>query len=156
MKKIIITAVMVLATAGSALASGTTQLNVSATVVGTCKFSAAGTSLSFGTLPFDASGNALGATATASPTFWCTRNASYSITDDSGLNKLSPGNPRLKSATLGTPEYIAYTLAYTPATGAGNGPGTPIILNVTGTIGTTYGSNSPDTYNDTVTLSITP
>ncbi len=148
---------MVLFLASVSLAAGTSQLNVSASVVGTCKFNTVSSALGFGALPVDASGTALGASATASPAFWCTKGASYTITDDLGLNEAvaSTAPRRMKSTTLGTPEFIDYSIAYT-ATGTGSGPGTPITLTVTGTVGTTYTANSADAYADTVTLSINP
>lgn len=151
-------AAVLLLAAGTAMAADTATVDVSATVVGTCQFSSAGTTLPFGVLPFDASGNALGATANATIQFWCTNGASYSIADDTGANELVSGTPpfRLASTTLGAPEYIDYSLSYNPATGTGTGPGTPITLNITGTVGTTYAANTPDVYSDTVTLTINP
>lgn len=160
MKKMVLLwmAAILLLAAGTAMAADTATVDVSATVVGTCQFSSAGTTLPFGTLPFDASGNALGATANSTIQFWCTNGASYTIADDTGANESVPGTPpfRLGSTTLGTPEYIDYSLSYNPATGTGTGPGTPITLNITGTVGTTYAGNSPDVYNDTVTLTVNP
>lgn len=155
---LLMAAAVLLLAAGTSMAADTATVNVSATVIGTCRFTSAGTTLSFGTLPFDATGNALGATANSTIQFWCTNGASYTITDDTGANEAVAGTPpfRMASTTLGTPEYIDYSLSYNPATGTGTGPGTPITLNFTGTVGTTYAGNTPDVYRDTVTLTINP
>lgn len=157
MKKTVLSlmAAILLLAAGTAMAADTATVDVSATVVGTCQFSTAGTTLPFGALPFDGSGNALGANANSTIQFWCTNGASYTIGDDLGLNE-SGSQRRLASTTLGTPEYIDYSLTYNPASGTGSGPSTPITLNITGTVGTTYAGNTPDVYNDTVTLTINP
>ncbi len=148
--------VLLLVAAGIAAAADTAAVAVSARVVGTCRFSAGGATLAFGDLPFDVAGNAVGTTASTTLQFWCTNGASYTITDDSGLHETAPGARRMQSTTLGVPEYIAYGLSYNPATGLGNGPANPLTLTLNGTVGATYGANSPDTYDDTVTLTINP
>lgn len=148
---------LLLVAAGIAAAADTAPVTVTARVLGTCRFSAGGATLAFGDLPFDVAGNALGGVVAATTLqFWCTNGASYTITDDSGVNELAPGARRMRSTTLATPEYIAYGMAYNPATGTGNGPGNPITLTINGTVGAVYGANSPDSYTDTVTLSINP
>ncbi len=149
---------LLLVAAGVAAAADTAPVTVTATVVGTCRFSAGGAALGFGALPFDAAGNPdpAGATASTSLQFWCTNNASYTITDDDGQNETAPGARRMRSTTLATPEYIAYGMSYAPATGTGAGPGNPITLTIDGTVGPVYGLNSADAYSDTVTLTITP
>ncbi len=158
MKRTIQAAVVVLLilAAGIAAAADTAAVAVSARVVGTCKFTAGGATLPFGDLPFDAAGNALGTAVSSSLTFWCTNGASYTLTDDNGLWETGPGARRMRSATLAIPEYIAYGLTYNPATGTGLGPTNPITLTLNGTVGATYGTNSPDNYADTVTLTINP
>ncbi len=148
---------LLIVAAGVAAAADTAPVTVTARVLGTCRFSAGGTTLGFGDLPFDAAGNAVGGvTATAQLQFWCTNGASYAITDDSGLNETAPGARRMQSTTLGVPEYIAYGMSYNPATGTGTGPANPITLTINGTVGAVYGANSPDSYADTVTLTINP
>ncbi len=149
--------VLLLVAAGVAAAADTAPVTVTARVVGTCRFNAGGATLAFGDLPFDAAGNALGGVAASTTLqFWCTNGASYTITDDSGLSETAPGARRMQSTTLGTPEYIAYGMSYNPATGTGTGPGNPITLTINGTVGAVYGANSPDSYADTVTLTINP
>ncbi len=158
MKRTIQAAIIVslILAAGVATAADTAVVNVSARVVGTCKFTSGPAALAFGDLPVDLAGNALGTSTAATLTFWCTKGASYIITDDSGVNETVPGSRLMKSDTLATAEYIAYDLAYAPAAGTGAGPASPVTLNLTGTVGTTYAANSADTYSDTVTLTITP
>ncbi len=147
--------VLILA-AGVAAAADTATVAVTARVVGTCRFTAGGATLGFGDLPFDGAGNAVGTSTSTSLTFWCTNGASYSITDDSGLYETAPGNRRMQSSGLGTPEYIAYSLAYNPAAGTGAGPSNPVTLNLNGTVGATYAANTPADYADTVTMTINP
>ncbi|RLJ63713.1 spore coat protein U domain-containing protein [Sulfurisoma sediminicola] len=140
---------------GVALAADTAAITVSAAVLGTCKFVAPKTgALAFGNLDPSVGGNVNG-TAT-NPSFWCTKGASYTISDDFGVNEAVAGVAprRMKHATLA--EYIPYTFTYT-ATGTGAGPGTPATLNLAGQVlGTDYANVSAGNYGDTVTLSITP
>ncbi|MGE5188864.1 MAG: spore coat protein U domain-containing protein [Gemmatimonadota bacterium] len=148
--------VMFILAAGAAAAADTATVAVSARVVGTCRFNS-GATLAFGDLPFDTSGNALGiGPITTTLSFWCTNGASYTITDDEGLNEVVAGSQSMNSTTLGTTEYIPYSLTYSPATGTGLGPASPITLTLSGTVGAVYATNTPDTYTDTVTLTIDP
>lgn len=158
MKRTIQAAVIVLlvVTAGAAGAQDTATVTVTARVLGTCQFSAAGATLGFGDLPFTAAGIAQGRSTSTTLNFWCTSGAAYTITDDDGLYETGLNLNRMQSTTLGAPEYIDYTLTYNPATGTGLGPGTPITLTIDGTVGATYTNNSPDSYTDTVTLTINP
>ncbi len=135
---------------GVAMTADTTTVAVSATVIGTCKFSSGGT-MAFGNLdpsnPVD-----VNATVTQ-PVFWCTKGATYTITDDDGLYE-SGTTHQVKHATL--TEYIPYSFTYT-ASGTGSGPATTITMDIAGTIvGTDYQNASAGDYSDTVTLSITP
>jgi len=149
--------VLLVLAASVAAAADTSPVTVTARVLGTCRFSAGGATLGFGDLPFDPAGNAVGGvTASTTLQFWCTNGASYAITDDSGSYETAPGARRMQSTTLAVPEYIAYGMSYNPATGTGNGPGNPITLTIDGTVGAVYGANSPDSYADTVTLTINP
>ena len=142
---------------GVAMAQDTATVTVSAQVVGTCKFVAPGTAaLAFGVLPFDVNGNALGAAASTTLNFWCTNRAAYTITDNDGLYETGVNANRMRSDTVLPFEYIDYTFTYNPASGTGAGPANPFLLTINGTVGTTYAANSPDTYSDTVTLTINP
>ncbi len=131
------------------IAGDTATVSVSATVVGTCKFLTGG-SISF-TLDPSVGGNVNG--TVTQPTFWCTKGASYNITDDDGLYE-SGTTHRMKHETL--TEYIPYSFTYT-ATGTGNGPSNPITMNISSTVlASDYLNASAGSYSDTVTLTITP
>ncbi len=139
------------------LASGTSQgadsntLTVSASVTGTCRFSSGTSTLSFGTLDQNSSGDA---TATGNTQFWCTRNATYTVSGNNGL--YFDTNRRMRHATE-TSEYIPYSLGFTPASGTGTGKTSPITLSLTGTItNANYVNAIAGNFADTVVLSITP
>ncbi len=141
---------LVLGLSGMAMAGDTATVDVSANVVGTCKFLTGGT-MAFGALDPSSGGN-VNAVLTQ-PTFWCTKGASYSITDDNGLYESGTAF-QVKHVSL--TEYIPYTFTYT-ATGTGNGPSNPITMDIAGTIlGGDYVGASAGDYADTVTLTITP
>lgn len=133
----------------SALAADTATVTVSATVVGTCKFNSGG-SATF-TLDPSVGGNVSG--TVTQPQFWCTKGATYNITDNDGLY-VSGGAQRMKHATLA--EHIPYSFTYAAA-GTGTGPGTPITMNIASeVVAADYLNASAGSYADTVTLSITP
>ncbi|MCS7311674.1 MAG: spore coat U domain-containing protein [Acidobacteria bacterium] len=147
------------------IAGDTAQVNVLANVLGTCKF-VSGATLNFGNLDPSVGTDA---NATTSLQFWCTRGASYTITDNNGQNS-SGTTQRMKHATVAT-ELIPYSYCYTssgPAptpcttdttsvTGTGSGPQNPITLNISGTItGSNYTNALVGSYSDTVNMNITP
>jgi len=146
---LLMTAVLLATWAGSGTAAQT-GVTVSATVTGTCKFVSGGT-MNFGNLDPSAAADV---NATVSqPTFWCTRDASYTITDDGGMH-ISGMNRRLQGTATG--EFIPITFTYT-ASGTGAGPANPQTMDISGQIvGTDYSGVSQDTYSDTVTLTINP
>ncbi len=152
MKKILsltIFLVLVLLFTGNGIARDTATVSVSATVVGTCKFIIGG-NISF-TLDPSVGGDVDG--TVTQPTFWCTKGASYTISDDDGLYE-SGTTHRMKHDTL--VEYIPYSFTYT-ASGTGNGPSDPITMNITSQVlETDYLNASSGNYSDTVTLTITP
>jgi spore coat protein U-like protein len=146
------------------LAGDNATVNVTAEVKGTCKF-LSGATLDFGDL--DPSSGA-DKDATTSLTFWCTKGATYTITDNNGANR-SGTTHRMKHATL--TEYIPYNFCYnstgpasTPCTtdtasdsGTGQGKNTSITLNISGTVvGSNYVDASAGSYSDTVTMTISP
>jgi spore coat protein U-like protein len=141
---------LVLGLAGMAMAGDQTTVDVSANVVGTCKFNTGGT-MDFGGLD-PASGGNVNAVV-SQPEFWCTKGALYTIDDDKGLHEL--GNVyRMKHDDVD--EYIPYTFTYTAA-GTGTGPGSPISMDIAGQIsGGDYADASAGNYSDTVTLTVTP
>jgi len=141
---------LVLVLTGAVMAGDSTTVAVSANVVGTCKFLSGGT-MAFGGL--DPSSGVDKNAIVTQPTFWCTKGASYSITDDKGLYE-SGTIFRVKHASL--IEYIPYTFTYT-ATGTGGGPGSTLTMNIAGTITfADYQNASAGNYADTVILTITP
>jgi len=141
-------ALAVLAAGGAAWAA-TTTVAVSASVVGTCQFNNAGT-IGFGTLDQVAAPLVNG--VVTQPAFWCTKNANYTITDDSGIHELAPGARQMANGT----DLIPYTFTYT-ATGAGTGKTTPITMNIAATVPAgSYTDVSAGAYTDTVTLTIAP
>lgn len=140
----------VLAAGGAAWALDTTTVAVSANVVGTCRFNGTG-SISFALDPI-VGGDVNG--VISQPTFWCTRNASYTITDDLGTHE-SGSTFRMLHATIPT-EYIPYSFTYT-ATGTGAGQISPITMNIASMVtGANYTSAAAGNYSDTVTLTINP
>ena len=143
------TAVLLATWAGSGTAAQT-SVTVSATVTGTCKFVSGG-AMNFGNLDPRAAAD-VNATVTQ-PTLWCTRDASYTITDDGGLHN-SGTNRRLQGTATG--EFIPITFTYT-ASGTGAGPTNPQAMDISGQIlGADYSGVLQDTYSDTVTLTINP
>jgi spore coat protein U domain-containing protein, fimbrial subunit CupE1/2/3/6 len=148
----LIAAAVLLMMAGTAMAAGTATMDVSAVVQGTCSFNSASTTLAFGALPTSGAG----ASVSTSIDFNCSNGTVYTMTDDDGLNETGVDANRMASTTLGTTEYIPYSIAYT-STGTGLGPTNPITLTIDGTVASgAYATNSPDVYQDTVTLTINP
>ena len=152
MKKaiVILAAMAILFVSGTAaVAADTANVAVNATVVGACKFNSGGT-IDF-TLDPSIGGDVNG--AVTQPQFWCTKNASYTITDDNGQNEVGTTH-RMKHASLS--EFIEYTFTYT-ATGTGAGKNSPITMNIASTVAEAqYANASAGSYSDTVTLTINP
>jgi spore coat protein U-like protein len=134
-----------------AFAGDSNTLTVSANVIGNCKFNSATSTLAFGSLDPNSSSDAA---ATASVTFWCTKGASYTVSDNNGLHYGSGSRRMLGPAPT---DLIPYSLNYTPSTGTGSGKTSAITLNMTGGIlNADYVNASAGSYSDTVTLSINP
>ncbi|HEX9112833.1 MAG TPA: spore coat protein U domain-containing protein [Nitrospirota bacterium] len=154
MKKTLVAviAVAVVAMAGAAIAADTTTVAVSATVVGACKFNSGG-SVAFGNLdPSLAPGTVTG--TVVKPQFWCTKNAAYTISDDTGLHKLGTIF-RMQSAVVAT-DFLPYTFSYT-ATGTGAGKSSPVDLTINAQVDLNDTLNIAALgYSDTVTLTISP
>jgi spore coat protein U-like protein len=150
---ILIIAIAMIAFSGVALAADTNTVTVTANVVGTCKFTSATSTLAFGAL--DPS-SALDGSATTTTTFWCTKNASYGITDDDGLYETGANQNRMRN-TVTLTEFIPYSISYGPASGAGLGKTLPITLTMNGTINNAdYVNVASGDYSDTVVLTIAP
>ncbi len=148
MKKLLII-LMLLLSYGVSFAGDTTTLTITANVVGTCKFNSSGT-ISYSLDPFVGT-DIVG--VVTQPTFWCTKGASFTLSDDNGVNK-DGTTYRMKHDTLS--EYIPYSLSYTK-TGTGAGKKNPITMDIASTVvGTDYVNSSAGNYSDTVILTITP
>jgi spore coat protein U-like protein len=150
MKKILMAVVATAAVAMAGTAMGATQtVAVSANVVGTCQFNSGG-SINYPSL--DA---VSGGTATVNqPQFWCTKNASYTITDDNGLYE--SGNTFQMRSDDAPYDFIPYTFTYT-ISGSGTGKNAPINMNISSTVNAADLENvKVGGYRDTVTLTISP
>jgi len=153
MKKtlILLTIVAVGVFLGAPSFADTGQVNINATVVGTCKFTTSSTTIS---VTLDPSINS-DVTGTGSLQFWCTKGASYSVSDDDGQYETGPDQNRVYNSSA--EEYIPYSFSYNPTSGTGSGPTSPITLNVSATFQyNDYKDASAGTYTDTVTITVTP
>ncbi len=153
MKKLLtmLVAIGILAAAGSAMASGTNTLTVTAAVAGTCKFSSGTSTLAFGTLDPSVGTDVSGSGTTQ---FWCTKGTTESISAGNGANYDGSKRNMLDSVSG---DKIPYTLTLTPDGNPNAGPGSPRTLTIGGQVlGTDYTAKSAGSYSDTVTLSITP
>jgi spore coat protein U-like protein len=132
-------------------ADDTGQVNINATVVGTCKFTTSSTTVN---VTLDPS-SGLDVTGNGSLQFWCTKGASYSVSDDDGLHESGPDQNQVYNSSAN--EYIPYSFSYTPTGGTGSGPTSPITLNVSATFQyNDYKDASAGTYTDTVTITVSP
>lgn len=127
---------------GNAFAATTADLTVSATVVGSC-------AITGGTLAFGSIDNFQAADATASSagvTVTCAAGIDYEVTDDGGV---------LTTYEMTSPSgNLAYSLAYTAL---GTGTGAVVPLAIAGTVAVAdLQAAAPDTYGDTVVLTIAP
>jgi len=143
-------ALAVIAASSAAWALDTNTLTVTASVVGTCKFSAATSTLNFGAL--DPS-TPVAVNGSTSPQFWCTKGVTTDVvTADLGGNAVA-GVRQMKD-TAGT-DIIPYSLTLIPDGNPNAGPGSPRTLNITGTIpASSYSGVTASTYSDTVVLTI--
>ena len=150
MKKVMIVVAVIMmvgAVSGIAFAGGTTTVNVSANITGTCQFSTTPT-LAFGALDQNSSSDA---TAAGTLTFWCTKGAAYTLSDPLGSSGTYAG-----TISNGT-DSIAYSIAYTNATGGGAGKTSPIASALTATIlNANYVDVSAGSYAGTVQFTIAP
>ncbi|HET20250.1 MAG TPA: hypothetical protein ENO16_06545 [Chromatiales bacterium] len=149
MKKLLIANLCVAGLLSSAAWAGdTATVTVSATVVGTCQFNSNGT-VGF-TLDPSVGGNVTG--TVSNPEFWCTKNASWTITDDLGLNEAGTQRNMKNAGT----DLIPYSFGYT-STGTGEGKSTPITMNIAASVAEAdYIDKPAGSYSDTVTLTIAP
>jgi len=143
-------------------AGNTNTLQVTASITGTCNFSAANNAsgnaiLAFGTLDQTATGPAA-ATAT-SLSYWCTNGTNVgSMTADNGTYSGScGGNPCMRNTTT-LADYIPYTLIFTNPSGTtGGGKNSPLSVTFNGSIvNADYVDAPAGNYEDFITLTITP
>ena len=155
MKKLFVAAVAIamIAIGGTAMGVDTATVTVTATVSPTCRFNSSTAALAFGVLPVPAADTS----ASASLSFWCTTGATYTITDDDGLDETGVDANRMRSTGPGPAQFMPYSFTYAPAGGTGLGPAVPITLNIAGNVlAASYASLPGDVYQDTVTLTINP
>ncbi len=137
----------------AAFAADTGQVQINATVLGTCKFTTGGGSTTINVTLDPSVGGPV--TGTGSLTFWCTKNSSFSVSDDDGLYE--SGSDQNKVYNSAANEYIPYTFSYSPTSGTGNGPMNPITLDVSASFAESdYQNASAGTYTDTVTITVSP
>lgn len=155
MKKILLlVAVMtIVAIAGAAMAANSNTLTVSASVLGSCKFEAAASTVNFAAALDPTVGTDQNASGTT--TFWCTKGSGAPIiTADNGSNW--NGTKRQMHDTV-SGDLIPYTLTLTPDANPNLGPSSPRTLTIgVAVLGTDYTANSAGNYADTVRLSINP
>lgn len=128
---------------GNLMAADTATLDVSATVMETCRFDSDGGTLAFGNLDALTPVDHIAVTPDTNPFFTCSSGIAYTITDDSAAEPLTNGT-----------DTIAYTLDYL-ATGTADGLSTELA--VTGDIlAAAYDGVSPGDYAAIVTFTINP
>ena len=144
-------ALAVLAAGGAAWALDTNTLTVQASVLGTCKFSTATSTLNFGAL--DPSSPVL-VNGSSSTQFWCTKGVTTgAVTATNGTNW--SGSSRRMAGPGG--DLIPYSLSITPDGNPNAGPASPRTLGIAGTVlAADYTGVSAGSYSDTVTLTINP
>jgi hypothetical protein len=126
------------------LAVDTATINVSATVLGTCAFDAAGVyAMAFGDIDPAATGDK---TASVNLAFTCSNGTTWTLDNEIGNKSMSGG-------FTGTP--MAYSIdAYTLS---GLGSGNTQTVTVTGRIAdTAYSVAAADVYTDSFTIDINP
>jgi spore coat protein U-like protein len=120
--------------------------------MGTCKFTAADSTLNFGALDPSTPVVVNGSTSTQ---FWCTKGvATDLITADLGANPA--GSTRQMKDIAGT-DLIPYSLTLTPDGSTNQGPASPRTLDIAGSVlAADYTGKTAGSYSDTVTLTINP
>ena len=135
-----------------AQAGDSANMNVTANVLATCKFTDT-PDAAFGTL--DASvGNDV--TATSAVKFWCTKNAAYTLNVGNGANYNTGASTRQMRGPTAA-DLIPYSLTPGTATGQGLGKNSPVTVTLTGTVlGVNYVNAAVGAYSDVVQLTIAP
>jgi spore coat protein U-like protein len=139
-----------LALGGAAHAADSANLGVTANVVGNCQILST-TPVDFGTLDPASTVDATGAGAVS---FWCTKNATFTLSMNDGLNA-DGGVRRMKGP--GATDFIAYNLTAASTSGQGQGRTSPLNVAVNGLVAAAnYADAAVGAYSDTVVISITP
>lgn len=140
---------LALLASGNAKANDSHTITVNATVLATCKFNTASSTLNM-TLDPTASSTV---SQTASVLYRCTKGTAPSFAFSSGSTSSATGGNLTKSA-----ESIAYT--YTTASGgngSGMGTGNDKTLSVTVSVNQSNAANvTPGVYTDTIAVTLTP
>jgi spore coat protein U-like protein len=132
------------------VAAATTDVPVTASVTGTCRFNAPPT-VAFGALD---QSSVADETATGDLTFWCTTGTAYTLGDET-----NPGvaDGAFSGTLVDGLNSIDYSIAYNATSGVGSGKTTPITSTLTATIlNADYVDKPAGNYSDTVTFTITP
>lgn len=138
--------------ASSVAMGATSTLTLSATVPGTCQFSAATAALNFGTLDPTVSTDA---TVSVTPTIWCTKGTAYTVTPTGTGGTYAAGiyNGIMVSGV----NSIPYKMVVNNPTGSGAGKSTTLPIKLDGTIlNADYINVQIGAYTDTVTLTVSP
>jgi spore coat protein U-like protein len=145
----LLVAVAAMAFAGFA-AADTSDVGVTAKVLGTCKFDTS-TAADFGSLdPMSPAAQ----TATGAVTFWCTNGTTYNLSANNGANA-SGTQKRMKGP--GASDFINYSLSLASTTGTGLGKSTSITVNADASLtATAYQDSVAGNYSDAVTVTIAP
>lgn len=136
-------------------ASGSNTLQVTAVVLSknTCRFNSTASALNFGSINPT---NPAPVTASMVLVYRCNGSdpvATWSVSSDSGLHELGPGQYRMQHSALAN--YLPYTLAF-PASGSAP-RNTNLNMTITGTVyPADFSAAIAGAYSDTVVLSILP
>lgn len=141
---------LLMAVNGSSLAADSTTMAMSANVIGTCKYSTT-PALAFGVLDQTLSTDA---TASGNLQFWCTKGASYTLSDQANPGV---GDGAFAGAITNGTDAIPYTITYNNFTGNGAGKTTLNTSTLTAKIlNGDYVNVSAGAYTGTVTFTVAP
>lgn len=128
---------------GNALAADNADINVSATVLGTCLFDAGSFDLAFGDID---PASAVDATASVDVQFTCSNGTDWTLDDVSG-------NRNMTGVANG--DSLAYSIAAYGNTGTGTGSTQTVTLDGTVAVAA-FQAVSSDVYTETITININP
>lgn len=152
MKKFVIIASMALAavTIAGTVFAATTNVTVSANIVGTCRFNST-PSLDFGQLDQTSGSDA---TASGNLVFWCTTGTAYTLGDEANP---AVGDGSFSGTLVDGGNSIDYSISYNAFSGSGAGKTSAITSTLNATIANAQFVDKPaGNYSDTVTFTIAP